>query len=166
MQNDLYVAIFYGRISMIFDRMANAQLYSGLGSRFERAFEFIAHHDFEKAAPGRYTLKDTMYYMVQNYETKPASEGFFETHRDYIDLQYVIRGREFHGFTNSLGLKIREPYDPEKDVIIYDGGTGTGFILNPGFFAIYFPEDAHMPNIRVGDDPEKMIKVVVKIPVK
>jgi YhcH/YjgK/YiaL family protein len=148
---------------MILDRIENSKFYAGLGSDFQAAFEFIEHTHFEKAAPGSYPLKGDMYYLLQNYETKPESEGFFETHRRYIDLQYVVHGKERHNFANSSTLKVRTPYDAGKDLVVYDG-KGCTFVLNPCFFVVYFPEDAHMPNLRVDSNPEKMIKVVVKIP--
>jgi YhcH/YjgK/YiaL family protein len=150
---------------MILDRIENSKLYRGLSLDFKAAFEFIEASRFEKAVPGTYELQGAMYYMLQNYETKPESEGFFETHRKYIDLQYVISGKERHDYAHSSTLKVRNPYNPEKDLVVYDG-KGCSFVLNQGFFVVYFPEDAHMPNLRIDGNPEKMIKVVVKIPVK
>jgi YhcH/YjgK/YiaL family protein len=105
-----------------------------------------------------------MYYLVQKYETKTESEGYFEAHRKFIDLQDIVSGKERHGYAPLSFLKQRDPYNEEKDLVIYDG-KGSFLTLDEGFFAIYFPEDGHMPNIRTGTDPEKMVKVVVKIPV-
>ena len=150
---------------MIFDSMNNYKLYAGLGSGFKKAFEFITENQFEKTAPGRYPMKGGMYYMVQNYETKPESEGFFEAHRKFIDLQYVIKGKERHDYAHLSLMKIKGKYDEEKDMAVYTG-KGSSLILNKGFFVIYFPEDVHMPNIRTGSAGEKNIKVVVKIPVR
>jgi YhcH/YjgK/YiaL family protein len=150
---------------MVLDHIENSKIYTGLGSSFKEVFEFIGKNHFEKILPGQYALKDDMYYMLQNYETKLESEGFFETHRRYIDLQYVVYGKERHDYAHFSTLKVRDPYDAGKDLVVYDG-KGCGFILNQGFFVIYFPEDAHMPNLRIDNKPEKMIKVVVKIPLK
>ena len=148
---------------MIFDTIKNYKLYSGLRTDFKEAFEFLLTNNFDKT-PGRYELKNNMYYMVQNYETKNESEGFFETHRKYIDLQYIVSGKERHGFAHISLLKQRVDYDEEKDLVVYDG-HGSNIILEKNFFAIYYPEDGHMPNLNPGNNPEKMIKVVVKIPV-
>jgi YhcH/YjgK/YiaL family protein len=150
---------------MILDRIGNSVLYAGLSPDFKAAFEFITTTNFEKAVPGTYTLKGDMYYMLQNYETKPESEGFFETHRKYIDLQYVISGRERHDYAHFSTLRVRNPYNDEKDLTVYDG-EGCSFVLNQGFFVVYFPEDAHMPNLMAEGNPEKMLKAVVKIPIK
>ena len=149
---------------MIFDNIKNYKLYAGLNTGFREAFEFIGKTGFEKTAPGRYTLKGDVFYMVQTYETKPESDGFFEAHRKYIDLQYIVSGRERHIYANSSILKQRDPYDIEKDLVVYDG-KGDSITLGKGFFAIYYPDDVHMPNLMTGENPEKMIKVVFKIPV-
>ena len=102
---------------MIFDSIKNFKLYSGLGKNFQEAFDFVTSNDFTKTPPGRYDLKGGMYYMVQNYETKPEPEGFFEAHRMYIDLQYVVSGRERHDFSHLSSLKQRTPYDAEKGIV-------------------------------------------------
>jgi len=148
---------------MIYDSIKNLKLYTALGKRFKEAEEFIAGKHFKKTA-GRYELKNGMYYMVQDYETKPDAEGFFESHKKFIDLQYIVKGKERHEVANSSTLKVRNRYDAEKDLVVYDG-SGFGVILDKGYFVIYFPEDAHMPNMRVDKKPEKMLKVVFKIPV-
>ena len=147
---------------MIYDSIGNVKNYTSLGPDFREAFDFILGNRFEKK-PGRYALKGKMYYMVQEYETKPESEGFFEAHRKFIDLQYVVKGRELHKVANVSMLKLRTAYDDEKDVLFLDG-SGSGFIMETGYFTVYFPEDAHIPNLRFAQDPEKVLKVVVKIP--
>ena len=149
---------------MIADTIKNYKLYTGLGDNFREAFDFINTQDSEKIPPGRYELKGSMYYMIQNFETKPESEGFFESHCKYIDLQYVIRGRERIDYNHVSALTLRDPYDEGKDMVVYDG-AGYRYILNPGFFVVYFPEDAHMPNLWAAKGPEKIFKAVVKIPV-
>ena len=149
---------------MIYDSIKNGKLYTGLGPAFRDVFEFINGNNLEKTAAGRYPLKDGVYYLVQEYETKPESEGLFEAHRKFIDLQYIASGRERHYFANISDVKLKTPYNEEKDFAAYEG-SGYSLILNRGFFAIYYPEDIHMPNLRAGNEPEKTIKVVFKIPV-
>jgi len=149
---------------MIYDTIKNCKLYTDLRPGFKEAFDCINADRLEKN-PGRYELKNGVYYMVQSYETKPEAEGVFEAHKKYIDIQYIISGREKHFYANIAGMKIRDPYSEEKDAVLFNG-KGFSLVLEPGFFAVYFPEDAHMPNLRAGENAEKMIKVVFKIPVR
>jgi len=147
---------------MIFDNIKNYELYAGVKYNLKEAFELIINNRFEKT-PGRYELKNGLYYLVQNYETKPVSEGRFEAHRKFIDLQYIVNGKERHDAASIEGLTVRDNYNEEKDIIFYNG-AGSTLILDAGFFAVYFPEDGHMPNLRTGELPEAVTKIVVKIP--
>jgi len=148
---------------MIYDNIKNYALYAGVKPDFKEIFEFLKNEKFEKT-PGRYDFKNGSYYLVQSYDSKPESEGFFESHRKYIDIQYIVNGKERHVIANISTLTVQENYNEEKDMIKYDG-KGSSIILDEGYFGIYFPEDGHMPNIRIGSEPEKMFKVIFKIPV-
>jgi len=148
---------------MIFDSIKNSRLYTGLSAEFRDVFEFINKNDMKDAAAGRYEMKNGVYYLVQEYDTKPEQEGIFEAHRKYIDVQFIISGRELHKYANISAMKDREPYNDEKDVILFNG-SGFSFILEKSYFAIYFPEDAHMPNLSAGASAVKNKKAVFKIP--
>lgn len=158
---------------MIFDSVKNAELYSGLGADFREIFEFIKKTNLEKTPAGRYPLSGGIYYLVQEIEAKPADSGesgcVYEAHRKYIDLQYIIKGRELQKFSHLSALKEKTPYDGEKDVAFYEGPAGmtaSGHaVLNSGFFTVYFPEDGHIPGLGANGDPEKILKAVFKIPV-
>ena len=147
---------------MILDNIKNFRLYTGLGPNFKEALELLANDKYKKE-PGRYELSGGAFYLVQSYETKP--EGVFESHRKYIDLQFIVSGKERHDYAYLPTVKVRDPYSEEKDCALYTG-AGSSFVLNSGTFAVYFPDDVHMPNLEAGSGPEKNLKVVVKIPVK
>lgn len=150
---------------MILDSIKNHKLYAGLGPDFKEALEFLSKTDFGNTAAGRYPLKGGVFYLVQEYDTKPESEGQFEAHRKFIDVQFIVSGRERHFYAHLPTLKQKEQYSDEKDVVMFEG-SGAGYVLEKGYFAVYFPEDCHMPNLRAGAAAEKTKKVVVKIPFK
>ena len=101
--------------------------------------------------------------MVQEVQNRPEEGALFEAHRKYIDIQFVISGEELQGYAPLSSLKIKDAYDLEKDIAFYNG-DGSLFHLTPGSFAIYFPNDAHKPNLMI-DKPAALKKIVVKIPV-
>ncbi len=149
---------------MIIDSLKNAALYYGVNSGFRSAFEFLQQSDFEKMKPGRYEIdSDTVYAIVQHYETKPVEQGSWEAHRKYMDIQYVYYGRELMGYSCIDGMKISKEYNQNDDCLFLEG-TGDFFKAEAGFFAVFAPEDAHMPCIAV-TTPEKVKKVVVKVAV-
>lgn len=148
---------------MIIDHIENAAAYAGLGPRLEAALNYLKTQPFEDLEPGRYELDgDNIFALVQDYDTRGREGARSEAHRKYIDIQYVVRGRELLGYAHVHDLQAA-PYDTDKDVLFLDGEPA--FVtLRPGTFAILLPQDAHMPGI-AADRPEPVRKVVVKVAV-
>ena len=149
---------------MIIDRINNAHLYYSVHPRFKQAFEYIQQIDVNTIADGRHEIDgDSMYALVQSYNTKLKEQGFWEAHRRYIDLQYVVQGAEGMGYANINHLQQGE-YDAKKDFLPLFG-EGDLVTLKSGCFVLLLPEDAHMPGMAVGESaPVK--KIVIKIAVE
>ena len=107
-----------------------------------------------------------MFVMEQVYQTKTRAEVFFETHRKMIDIQVVIEGVELMEVADFARLTVREPYNPDRDLIIYhDTAEASQWKMHTGQAAVYFPVDAHMGSLRLGGAPALVRKCVVKVPV-
>ncbi len=119
-----------------------------------------------KAGDGRkIELSNGLFAMEQAYESK-VRYGWSESHRKYIDIQVVVTGDELMEVTHIDRLSVTKPYNESNDVIIYGDYADTSVLrVKSGEGAIYFPEDAHMPNLRIGADPMLIRKTVVKVPV-
>ncbi len=147
---------------MIVDRIRNAKLYQGLGTRLAQGLELIQDPLIRNKKPGEYQVDgENLYYIVQGYTTKDRADTRFEAHRDYIDIQAVIDGAESIGWAPTDTLAVLEPYKP--DVGFYrDPPVYTELRLSQGMFAIFYPSDAHKPCY---DYQEKglSLKVVVKV---
>ena len=91
-------------------------------------------------------------------------EAKLETHRKYIDIQFVISGVDEMGWRPlpSCG-KASTPYDAEKDAALFESAPDSWVAVGPGAFAVFFPEDAHAPLIGAG---EPVRKLVVKVRVE
>ncbi|MEZ4620429.1 MAG: YhcH/YjgK/YiaL family protein [Caldilineaceae bacterium] len=158
---------------MIIDRLSNMQApqyasllanNSGLSQRLRAGFEFLQQTDLESLEPGTIHIDgDRVFAMIQHYNSKPRAQGFWESHRKYIDIQYVVSGLEFLGYAN-VGQLTNGEYDAAKDLIMHEG-VGSFVLLPAGMFTLLFPADAHMPQIAV-DDPHLVKKVVVKVAVE
>lgn len=150
---------------MILDKIENSFHYDPLGGEFKKVFETIKSTDFTKLEPGKYEIDgDNLYYIVQFYDTKPLDESRFEAHQKYIDVQFMASGNEMIGYTPlEDDLKSCGEYSEDSDVELFEQPrefTLTKF--GPGMFAIFYPEDAHMPCIRL-DETENVCKVVFKV---
>ncbi len=146
---------------MIFDRLGNAPLYFGLGARLRKAFDYLASSDFATVPDGRVDLDgDALFALVQRYVTKPHDQGTWEAHRRYADVQYLAVGAEQVGYAGLHNLTLQQPYSEAGDVVLLEGQGGL-LSLRSGDFAVFFPEDAHMPGLACGE-PGHVLKVVVK----
>jgi biofilm protein TabA len=149
---------------MVIDTLDNCRSYESLHPHFKAAFDFLHRADIEALPPGRIEIDGTaLFAMIQGYETKPVQEGKLEAHRKYIDIQFVLKGAEAIGYAPLNGQSAAKVFDPEKDIGFYNG-TFCLPILCKGMFAIFFPQDAHLPG-RFVDKPRFVKKIVVKIAV-
>ena len=147
---------------MIIDKLSNSILYSSLSERINKAFSYLKSTDFNVHLPGKYEIDgDNVFVIVAEYQTKDESEGKPESHKKYIDVQYAVKGSELIGYAPLVNQEISEPYNEENDIVFYK--TKCSFLeLSEGMFAIFYPDDIHLPGIKVG---EKILvkKVVVKV---
>lgn len=147
---------------MVIDTLDHSSSYETLHPRFKAAFDFLKRPDIATVALGRTDIEgNSLYALVQEYETKPIQEGKLEAHRKYIDIQMILEGEEFMGYAPLGGQPVAKPFDPAKDIGFYDGEAWfTRF--RKGMFAIFFPQDAHLPG-RYTDKASKVKKIVLKI---
>ncbi len=147
---------------MIFDNIKNAQLYYGLSERIKKGLEFLQTADLASLPVGKQELdgKD-LFIAVSEYNTKDVA-GDFEAHDKYIDVQYIVSGNERIDYAERALTEETIPYNPEKDVVKIKCGRFIPLSISAGQFAIFFPEDAHRPNVT--DCVNAFVKkVVVKV---
>lgn len=153
---------------MIYDRLENAASYFS-SEAWNKAIEYV------RSAPA--DLEDGVYPLMGNdvvarvmsYSTKHFQETVLESHKKYVDLQVLLAGREFGEVSSASEMSIRTPYAEEQDVAFYfpDAlGCYCRMTLEPGRFAVFFPQDAHRTQLRVESTAEQVKKVVVKIAVQ
>ena len=114
----------------------------------------------------RIELEGGVYVIEQVYETKLRADGFFESHRKYLDVQALLEGEELMEVSDLARISVRRRYNADRDVIIYDDNPEASLLrVFPGQAAIFFPDDAHMPTLRIRSEPVRVRKCVVKVPV-
>ncbi len=147
---------------MIIDRIENSEHYLNLGKRIARAFDYINSTDFSKIEPGKYEIdSDSIFAMVNEYETKDIKDCALEAHRKYIDIQYMYSGTELIGVTSLVNQIPVKEYNQEKDCVFFNEETSL-IKMNAGMFAIFFPGDLHMPGVKE-NGLSNVKKIVVKV---
>lgn len=148
---------------MIFDSLANLKYYEPLHKYFKVVVQFIENTNLNNLEPGKIYFPDNCYANVDSYLTKKISDCFIECHKKYIDIQIIINGIEKIGICNKSEC-IENPYDEERDLQKLEGEVD--FItLKQGYFAIFFPQDGHMPQVNHSNTSQLVKKIVFKIPV-
>ena len=149
---------------MIVDKLENIGLYSVPGGRIYKALLYLKQNNFSEIKDGRYEIDgENIYASVSRYQTKPEQSGKWESHKKYIDVQFIAEGTERIGYSNLSGMIIKEEYNEEKDVQFFEG-TGDFITAGKNTFVILFQQDVHKPGIALEDNkPDEVLKVVVKV---
>lgn len=147
--------------------------------RFARAFAYVAdmlrpgsaeHARLAALGSGRserIELGDGVFAMEQAYVPKPRSEGFFESHRQYIDVQVIVDGAEAMEVEEITRLAVTMDYDAERDLIKYAtvAPLAARMALRAGDVALFWPTDGHMPSLAIDPAAPGLVrKTVVKVP--
>ena len=114
----------------------------------------------------RHELAGGAYALEMAYKTKGRPEGFFETHRKFIDVQVMVTGEELMEVVAAGGLVVAQTYDEARDLIKYtDTDTASVVRAQAGDVVVFWPEDAHMPSL-MAREPGLVRKTVIKVPVR
>ncbi len=121
----------------------------------EEAYNFMNNFVPENYEDGRYDLNENgLFVNIQTYMTNPRENQKYEAHKRYIDVQYIINGKEgfcLEDMDKMDSSTIVAPYSEESDIMFFSNVTkGKYYELSSGEFLIMTPECAHMPGIAVG----------------
>ena len=148
---------------MILDVLENAHRYLALNKGFSRAFDFLLRSDLKELPVGKYEIDaDRVYAIVYKELGREKEDALLETHEKYIDIQLVMAGTDDMGWkSKSLCKQPTGRYDQKTDEQLFADESDAWLSANSGAFAIFFPEDAHMPLISSGQIHKVVVKVAV-----
>lgn len=109
-----------------------------------------------------------LYVNVHGYDTKPAEQCRWESHRHTIDIQYCIAGGEAIDWTHAGRLDSLNDYDATKEVEHWKGDDAliaTRLKMLPGSYVLFVPNEPHRPKVYDGQHPS-IRKLVFKIDAK
>jgi biofilm protein TabA len=131
-----------------------------------KAVEFLHQVEGQELEDGRVEIDGKkVYALVQSYLGKTEiQQPRFEAHRRYIDVQYLVSGKELFGWAPLDSMAESDMFNEEKDVV-HGSVADDAFSLvrlSPGMLAVVYPEDAHAPGLADGE-PTPVKKIVVKV---
>lgn len=135
-----------------------------LNFRISEATEYLKNIPVKDLEIGRrYQVDENFNYSIQSYYTKPEAECFFESHKQYVDIQIMTNGFELMDIADVSRLKVRENYDQYKDIIIWDNPLKNMRVrLGEGDFIVLYPENAHRGAVAESESC-KVVKIVGKV---
>lgn len=154
-----------GGIDVIIDTLDNIKLYNELLPQLLDVEKFIlAHKNMVDVECGKYLIDDeNVFALVQRYLTKDSKDNKWETHREYIDVQFVLSGEESIGYAPINQLTLIDGFTEGNDIAFYKGPENyTITVLSQGMFAIFYPEEGHLPCC-ISETASNVTKIVFKI---
>jgi biofilm protein TabA len=146
---------------MIFDSLEHSRRYLPLHPGFDAGFRFLKSHSIEQLRDGETVIEgDRLFALGMATKGKGKENALFETHRKYIDIQFIVSGCDTIGWDEQARCT-PDPkgYNTDKDVEFYTNRPMLWIPISTGRFAIFYPEDAHAP---LGTDTF-VHKIVVKV---
>jgi YhcH/YjgK/YiaL family protein len=139
-----------------------ARQYQVNKTYWDEAFTFLKEHNLDTMSKGKYPIDgDNVYATITEDPSKDFDKTNWESHRRYIDLQCIITGEEKMGVWPVAKATVTKEYDEKKDVANYSA-EGKFYAGTPRTFFLFFPSDAHRPNITPGGN-KVVKKIVIKI---
>lgn len=147
---------------MIYDHINNISFYRGLSPNIALGLDFLKQMNPDTAV-GVYQINPRVKAIVSEYTTKEINEYGYEAHRKNIDIQYLLSGEERIACLPIERLKETKAYNEENDAAFYAVAPNPQeMIIGDGYFAVFYPQDGHMPQLCV-NEPQNVKKVVIKV---
>ena len=106
---------------------------------------------------------DKLFAKTLRQDTGERDAFKWETHREYIDLQYIVGGGEIIEWAAASKLTADGAYDEKTDFQFYAPAAADELLaMTDGLFVFLFPQDGHKPLVGNGVDPF-VHKVIAKI---
>lgn len=146
------------------DKVEFAKQYSANKAVWDKAFAYFRDTNLDQLTPGKYPVDgENVTAAVTENPTKDYDKTNWESHRKYIDMQYVVQGAEKIGVVPIDKATVIKPYDEARDVANYSA-DGKLYEAKPGTIYIFFPQDVHRPNIKAdGFDKDKKLVLKVRV---
>lgn len=151
---------------MILCDIADSTIADSIHPGLATALTWLRAHAGDTFTPGEIVLEGPdgrdIIVKCEQPALMPRERVSLEAHRNYIDVHVPLKSTETIGWAPVKLMKHpRGAYDPERDIIFYGDGANSLLHLPVGQMAVFFPSDAHAPNIGLGNHRKLCIKIPV-----
>lgn len=146
---------------MIFGNISQLADFGFLDKKILECFEYAKAHDLKAMEPGRHDIDgDNFFVNIVEYTTTTPEERFWEAHRQYLDIHFMLDGPEQIDLCFIENME-QKPFEPENDFLPMDGEKNGHVVLNNGDFLVCYPHDGHRTAI-APETPKKIKKAIFK----
>ena len=144
---------------MLIDYLPNAERYCPIHPGLAGGFAFLRRADLAQLPDGRHEIDaERVFAVVSRGQGRGREQSLLEAHRRYLDIQLVLQGAETISWAPLRTLRPKESYSVEKDLVFLDGPEAGSVTLQQGWFALFYPEDAHKPCCHPGRPADVLFK--------
>lgn len=150
---------------MILDTRDNLPRYADIFRDVDPKSLFEWLKTCRDVAPGEKVefLGDKLFAKTLRQDTGARDAFKWESHREYVDLQYILGGGEIVEWASAAKLVADGAYDEKTDFQFYAAADADARLaMQDGLFTFLFPSDGHKP--LVADGAHRYVhKVIAKI---
>lgn len=150
---------------MVFGNIRDRKAFSWLEETIGRCFDYAAANDLLSFEKGSHPIDgDELFVNIVEYETTTPENRFWEAHRQYLDLHFMLRGPEQID-VNFIDNMEQKAFVEKDDFLPLEGDPNSHVVLNEGDFLLCYPADAHRTAVQVGA-PAAIKKAIFKIRIR
>ena len=151
---------------MVFGNIRDMKDFSWLEEGVLKSFKYAQEHDLLSYEKGRHDIDgDDLFVNIVEYETTTPEARFWEAHRQYLDLHFMLRGPEQIDVGLIDNMEQKEFVEAD-DFLPLEGEPSCRVVLkDAGDFLLCYPKDGHRTAVAV-DGPAVIKKAIFKIKIK
>ena len=147
---------------MVFGNIQDLKDFSWLEPQVLKCFAYAREHDLISYEKGSHPIEgEDLFVNIVEYETTTPENRFWEAHRQYLDLHFMLRGPEQIDVNFIQNMEQKE-FVEKDDFLPLEGDPNSHVVLNAGDFLLCYPADAHRTAVQVGA-PATIKKAIFKI---
>lgn len=147
---------------MVFGNIRDRKDFGWLEGVIGKCFDYAAANDLLSYEKGSHPIDgEELFVNIVEYETTTPENRFWEAHRQYLDLHFMLRGPEQID-VNFIDNMEQKAFVEKDDFLPLEGDPNSHVVLNAGDFLLCYPADAHRTAVQVGA-PAVIKKAIFKI---
>ena len=147
---------------MIFGNIDHLDEYSFLEKGIRECFAYASTHDLSSFEKGSHEIDgDRLFVNIVEYTTTNASDRFWEAHKQYLDVHFMLHGEEQIDLNFIKNMDVKQ-YVAKDDFVPMDGDPNASVVLHDGDFLICYPNDGHRTAVAV-NEPAVIKKAIFKV---